>query len=286
MLRVFYIAVHETRGLMDTLRFIAGLSERLGGRIGVRLGILANWLRWGTLRSYLEYARRAGLTIMVDNGGFQGQADPGRLARWACINRELYDYILVPDRPAALCLGDGTLDAKCAAKAVEETIVMARRFIERVASCGVPAEKVVPVVQGYDVDSYLRGFTMLREAYMEVYGVEPGLVAIGSAKLWGWRSRDRERRGRLRQLIVRLGRMLGDGVRLHLLGVHGRDLWNVYAERIVHSADSGSQGLNYKYKFRTVLGCRTLTAECYRRSIEREVTISLKPLLEHRMLVA
>ena len=281
-MELFLIAVHETRGLLDTIRFIASLSERLERRAGVRLGILANWLRWGTLRSYLEYAKKHRLAIMVDNGGFQGLVDPERLARWACIHREIYDYILVPDKPAALCLGDGTLNAECAARAVEETARMAKAFMERVASCSVPAERVVPVIQGYDVESYLHSYTALREVYANIFGIEPRLVALGSAKLWGWRSKDRERRKRLRWLVTRLQERLHGSARLHLLGVHGRDLWEVYAERIVYSADSGSQGLNYKYKFRTILGCKTLTVECYQRSIEREVMLSLKPLLEYK----
>ena len=244
MLRAFLVSVHETSALHDVIAVLAELDKMYTDCCGVRVGLLARWLR-----------------------GVQ----------------RLVDYVLVPDRPAALCAANGTLDRGCGDGAVEETVMLARRFLELVERYGLDHEKLVPVIQGYDVESYLRCYGELVALLGERLGSIPRLWALGSAKLWGWRSRDRERRGRLRELLAALESRLN--VQLHLLGIHGRDLHRVYYYDIVYSADSGSQGLNYRYKWRTVLGCKRFTAECYRRSVEYEVALSLAPVRNARLTI-
>ena len=284
MLRAFLVSVHETGALHDIIAVLAELDKVYTDCCGVRVGLLANWLRWRNLRGYLELAKRLGLIVMVDNGGFQGSVEPEALARWLRGVQRLVDYVLVPDRPAALCAANGVIDRGCGDGAVEETVRLARRFLELAERYGIDHEKLVPVIQGYDVESYLRCYGELAALLGERLGSTPRLWALGSAKLWGWRSRDRERRGRLRELLAALESRL-NGVQLHLLGIHGLDLHRVYYYDIVHSADSGSQGLNYRYKWRTVLGCRRFTAECYRRSVEYEVSLSLAPVRNARLTI-
>ena len=282
MLRAFFVSIHETRALADILRLIASLDREYSECCGVRVGLLANWLRWRDLRGYLELAKKHGIIVMIDNGGFQGSTNPEALARWVRSVQHLVDHVLVPDRPVVLCLSDHTVDPSCGDEAMEETVRLARRFFELAERYRIDHEKLVPVIQGYDVESYAKCYEGLVGLYEERFGSKPQLWALGSAKLWQWRSRDRLRRRRLRKLLAELGERLG-GVRLHLLGIHGLDLKEVYAMSIVHSADSGSQGLNYIYKWRTVLKCKTLTAECYARSVEREVRLSLAPVRNRQL---
>ena len=274
MLKLFLVAVHEVRGLGSTLRLLADLDRVYAERLGVRVGLLANWLRWRRLTGFLAYAKRLGLTVMVDNGGFQGSVSPVELARWARSNREHFDYLLAPDRPVALCVdGSAGLDERCAEGAVEETLRLHRVFIREAR--GVE-EKILPVLQGHSPEAYIAFLDNVEEM-----GYRTDYAALGSAKLWQSRSRDRARRGRLEWLVYTLNSSLaGRGVRLHLLGIHGRDLAKVAGYAIVYSADSGSQGLNYRYKWRDVLNCSKLDEECYAKSIAREVALSLEPLAE------
>jgi len=277
MLRAFYVSIHETRALPEALYLLKRLDEEYQRRCGVRVGLLANWLRWRSLTGYLELAKRLGLLVLVDNGGFQGDVDPWKLASWACRHRDLFDYILLPDYPVARCLKGDRLDLECARDAATETLNAAAWFVD---TCRLPAERLVPVLQGWDPESYAASY----EGIAEALGAAPRYVALGSAKLWQKRSGDGERKGRLPWLLERLEELL-PGVRVHLLGIHGEDLHRVYSKSIVYSADSGSQGLNYRLKWRDVLRCRAIDTDCYMKSIEYEVRLSLKPLL-NKPLVA
>ncbi len=106
-----------------------------------------------------EYSRKACVSV-------------GLLASWACWHMDLFDYILLPDYPVARCPKDDRLGVECARDAATETLNATAWFVD---SCRLPAEKLVPVLQGWDPESYAASY----EGVSEVLGAAPRYVAPG-----------------------------------------------------------------------------------------------------------
>ncbi len=278
MLATFYVSVHEVRALPAALYLLRELDEEYGRAAGVDVGLLANWLRWKSLVGYLVLARKLGLPVLVDNGGFQGNVDVQAYARFVCLVSRLQvvrEYggvrFLAPD----------------AFKDPERTLRLHERFYSLVEEmCENALSLIVPVLQGNSVEEYAR----LYDVYLERGWIRPSdYLAVSGLKPHGWRGDPKIREKLplprlLAELLARIGRDLEDWhITLHLLGIHGKDIGILNEKGVLQrarfSADSGSQGLNYRFKWRSVLQCKALTIDCYLKSIEREVGLSLKPLL-------
>ena len=288
MLRVFLVSIHETGMLRVVLEALARLDAVFRECCGVRIGLLANWVKWRGLVPWLAAAkRRYGLVVLVDSGAFSAPVEPREVvgyARWACSVHRFVDGFLMPDR---LVLGEP--GARGRLEAIDET-VRAHVLWALVASrCGAH-RRGVAVLQGLYPDEYLETLVQLLE-YAEEYSVLAetlslgggggpfaGVYALGSLKARGWRARH-PLRGTLKRLVKEISGLI-PGARFHLLGVHGRDLHRLWHLDSVHSADTGAHGLNYTKKHRDVLGCNGLDSECYARAVEYEVVSSLRPLLE------
>ena len=288
MLRVFLVSVHETGMLRYVLETLARLDAVFRGCCGVRVGLLVNWRKWRYRVEWVVGAkRRYGLVVLVDSGAFSEPVDPVdvvRYARWACSVHRFVDGFLMPDRLALRERG-----ARGRLEAIDETVKAHALWALVASGCGAHRGGVA-VLQGLYPDEYLETLAQLLE-YVEEYsvlaetqsmsgngGVFAGVYALGSLKARGWRAPS-PLRGTLRRLLGELEDLLPPGTRLHLLGVHGRDLHQVWHLDSVYSADTGAQGLNYTKKHRDVLGCNGLDPRCYAKAVEHEVLSSLEPLL-------
>ncbi len=286
MLRVFLVSIHETGMLRVVLETLSRLDAVFRECCGVRVGLLASWVKWRGLVPWLvEAKRRYGLVVLVDSGAFSAPVEPREVvgyARWACSVHRFVDGFLMPDRLALRERG-----ARGRLEAIDET-VRAHTLWALVASrCGAH-RRGVAVLQGLYPDEYLETLVQLLE-YAEEYSVLAetqslggdgpfaGVYALGSLKARGWRAQH-PLRGTVKHLLGELSRLI-PGARFHLLGIHGRDLHRVWHLENVYSADTGAQGLNYTKKHRDVLRCDGLTPECYARAVEYEVVSSLGPLL-------
>ncbi|AEM38231.1 hypothetical protein Pyrfu_0359 [Pyrolobus fumarii 1A] len=278
MLRVFLVSVHETNALREALETLARLDRELSRCCGVRIGLLANWLKWRYRLEWLVAAkRRYGLIVYVDSGGFQGRVEPEEYAGWLCRYWRLVDVVFAPDDPVLLC-GD-PLDEQCRRRKIWRTMALAVEFAQLVTErCPGALQRLSLTLQGLTPDEYMECYQgiidMLGSVGVEASDLNP-LITLGSLKLRSWRSRVAGLRGTIAEVVSEINLKP-----LHLLGVHGRDLHKVLNNANVHSADTGAQGLNYILKHRDVLGCERLGPECYARAVEREVFSSLEPLLK------
>ncbi len=308
-MRFFYVAVAETRedmlqAIIDT---IAEWDARARPR-GIRVGVLIRYTKWRS-RPCLPcgLARDRGLPVFVDNGAFsfltvedlEGAPSPLTLSRWRVDyaewlrrNWETLDYAALPDIPVhgRRFLGPGERRERVRLSTANQSA-----FLDLVRPPAI-RERLVPVVQGYTVEEYeyslelLRKYGVLEET---AYGAfipnhYTGILAVGSVCVRKWSANGKtgllaegKAAGTLREWLPQfLDRCCPEASGFHLFGLHREATAAFGLHPRFYAADSGAHGLNYKYKWKSVLGCTAPnTPSCAAKAVDRQLSRTLQPLL-------
>ena len=300
-MRFFYVALSETR--RDVLERIFGVisdwNERTG-RYGIRVGVLVRFSKWRRVCLPCRLAERYGVPVFVDNGAFDYLA---RGLESSIIDRWVFDYaswvrvwgnwitayalpdVPVHEGPSFLGLEDRLGRIKLSARVHG---VFAGRVGDSVL------ERGVVVLQGYALEEYEYSYELLsgipelggtqsfsgRGPYAGVFGV--GSVCVrkassnGKAALLAGGRAAGTLRGFLREF---LGRCCPDIVGFHFFGLHKDAVGWFGRDARYFASDTGAHGFNFRYKWKSFLGCRELDPTCYARAVEHQLRITLLPLL-------
>ena len=310
-MRFFYVAIAETRedmvrAIIETIR---EWNERLRGKVEV--GVLVRYTKWRS-RPCLpcRLAKDEGLPIFVDNGAFsflsssELEAWP-RLqvldywvrdyAEWLREHAGEFDFATLSDLPVH---GRGFLSrARRHARIVLSTHLQARLLS---MLPGFVRERMVPVVQGYLVTEYYESFRqlssagVLEESAYNLGGDYRGVIAVGSVCVRKSSSNGKTvvlAGGEAAGTLARFLRMFLEDCCIevrgfHFFGLHREAVsrWGLH-ERF-YASDSGAHGLNYKYKWRTILNCKAPNSpECAARAVDYQLRRTLTPFLSQSLEV-
>ena len=306
-MRFFYVAVAETRrdmleAIIDTIK---EWNEKLRGRVEV--GVLVRYTKWRSRPcTPCRLAKENNIRVFIDNGAFtyltaddlEGMPDIRKLYRWRYDyaewlrrNLEDYDFAAMPDIPVhgRRFLGPAERRERIKLSSWNQAL-----FLE----LAPPAvrERLVPVLQGYEVSEYSYSYRLLdKYGVLEETAYDPyipnhytGILAVGSVCVRKWSANGKtgvlaegEAAGTLKRFLEEfLAGCCLDVRGFHLFGLHSEaTAWFSLHSRFF-ATDSGAHGLNYKFKWRTVLGCAAPnTPSCAAKAVNHQLKRTLAPLL-------
>ena len=304
--RFFYVAVAETREDMvrAIIETIEEWNERLRGRVVV--GVLVRYAKWRSRHCLpCRLAKERGLPVFVDNGAFSYltahdlEAWP-RLqvldfwlrdyAGWLVAREGEYDYAALTDVPVH---GREFLPEHMRRARIALSTHLQARLLAM-----LPArvrERMVPVLQGFKVTEYwesfnqLRGAGVLDDSAYSAAGEYNGVVAVGSVCVRKWSAGGKTgvlAEGRAAGTLAWFLRLFLEDCcypsvsGFHFFGLHREAVSAFGSHSRFYGADSGAHGLNYKFKWKTVLNCTAPnTPDCAARAVERQLSRTLSPLL-------
>ena len=309
--RFFYIAVAETKWLEDIFTKIAEYSELLWKRHGIRVGVLIRFAKWKRGCQPCRLADMYRVPLFVDNGAFSyltaselenPTLDSAKINKWlmeySSWARNWYSYataLALPDIPVH---GREFLPAELRGHRIELTTRLHVRFARMIRRAEPAAlERFIAVIQGYTVEEYMlslashiyhddvlgetASFNPGRDTYGGVFGV--GSVCVRKLSAKGKTALIAEGRaaGTLHDFMRDfLAAEWPDTLRgFHFFGLHTDAVRRWGSHSLYYASDTGAHGLNYRYKWRTVLGCRQLDRDCYIRAIESQLRLTLSPFL-------
>lgn len=310
-MRFFYIALAETRHLEDIFQLLDTWSHRLHPTRGVLVGALVRFTKWRSGCLPCKLAEKYGVPLFVDNGAFSyltaselenPTLDSGKINMWimdysswiAAWHNHLTAYAL-PDIPVH---GREFLPPELRRRRIELTARLHERFTRLLRSKEPHAiTNGVVVLQGYTLDEYMyslklhmnnidllsetRSFNPGREPYGGIFGVGSVCVRKPSSKGKTAVIAEGKAAGTLNSFMKQF--LEADWpqplIGFHFFGLHTDAIKAHAMHPRYYASDTGAHGLNYKYKWRTVLGCRRLDRDCYLSAIDRQIRISLAPLI-------
>ena len=308
-MRYFYIAVAETRFLEDIFNVIKAWDEKLQKIRGVRVGILIRFAKWKRGCLPCKLADAYSVPLFVDNGAFEylSKSDleertinASVLERWvreyASWIASWYPYVTAAAMPDVPVHGREFLPADVRLERIVLTNRLHSRFYRLVRAQEPEAlRKLVIVIQGFEVHEYQLSASMnLSPDYAETCTLGGGcpyhgIVGVGSVCVRKPSSRGKtallaegKAAGTLSAFMreflnARWPRELRG---FHFFGLHTEAVRQYGMHPRYYASDTGAHGLNYKYKWRTVLGCRKLgERECYIRAVESQLRTTLSSLL-------
>ena len=311
-MRFFYIATAETR--KDMLEAIVNVVREWDERVkrkGIRVGVLVRYTKWRSRECIpCKLARENDLPVFIDNGAFsflttddlEGRPRLDVLARWRYDyavwlrrNAEYYDYAAMPDIPVH---GKRFLDPLERRERIQLSSGNQSLFLKLVATASV-REKLVPVIQGYTIEEYQYSYELLKRygvleetAYSNWFSQYAERLAVGSVCVRKWSAAGKtgmlaegKAAGTLREWLPRfLGGCCPEARGFHLFGLHREAVSSFGLHPRFYAADTGAHGLNYRFKWRTVLGCAAPnTPSCAAKAVDRQLSRTLQPLLNHNL---
>ena len=314
-MRYFYIAVAKTRHLESIFNVVAEYSDELWRVHGVRVGVLIRFAKWKKGCHPCKLADMYGIPLFVDNGAFSylsaaelenPSLDSAKIRKWvteyASWSSTWYTYataLALPDIPVH---GRDFLPPDLRRQRIELTARL-HAWFARMLRRAEPAalEHFMAVLQGYTVEEYMyslklhtqniddlgetASFNPGREPYGGVFGV--GSVCVRKLSAGGKTAllAGGKAAGTLHDFMREF--LSADWPRpvtgFHFFGLHTDAVrrWGLHSR--YYASDSGAHAMNYKYKWRTVLGCRRLDEECYRRAVESQIRKTLAPFMSHQL---
>ena len=308
-MRFFFVALAETKWLEDIINdAIRPWDERLWKARGVRVGILIRFSKWKGCCTPCRLADAYGVPLFVDNGAFSyltvddlesETLDWKRLvkwvseyARWVSNWYTLVTVYALPDVPVH---GRRFLPREARLKRIRLSAKLHALFARVLRGLEPRAlSKALIVLQGYEVDEYRASLeatlgemgSLAYETrsqatsgpFARVYGV--GSVCVRKPSSAGKTAlmADGAAAGTLHQFM----RDFLDGewpASFHFFGLHTDVVRRYWWHPRFHSSDTGAHGLNYRYKWRSFLGCRELDKHCYVRAVNDQLRRVLSPLL-------
>ncbi len=307
-MRFFYIAVAETKWLEDIFALLKDWDDRLRKIRGIRVGVLIRYAKWKRGCLPCKLAERYNIPLFVDNGAFEYLSkselekpvlDVNLLMRWiveysAWISA-WYNYVTAAAMPDVPVHGARFLPANVRLVRIHLTQMLHLAFRRLVRAHDPEAlRKLVIVIQGFEVHEYqLSALLNMTPELVETCTLSGGcpyrgIVGVGSVCV-----RKPSAKGKTAKLAEgRAAGTLNEFLReflnarwpreirgFHFFGLH-TDAVRAFGEHPRYFAsDTGAHGLNYKYKWRTVLGCKELNKECYLKAIEDQVKRTLRPFI-------
>ena len=308
-MRFFFVALAETKWIEDIINdAIKPFDERLWKTRGVRVGILVRFTKWRGVCIPCKLADAYNVPLFVDNGAFEylSKTDLERphldmrvLHRWlsdyARWLTSWYTYATAAALPDIPVHGRDFLPADIRLDRIVLTSRLHTMFARMLRGLEPEAmRKTIIVIQGFEVHEYQLSAALnltpeLTETCTLAGGCEyHGIVGVGSvcvrkpsaagktAVLAGGVAAGTLRSFMREFLAARWPREIRG---FHFFGLHTEAVHHFAMHPRYFASDSGAHGMNYKYKWRTVLGCRRLDKECYVRAVTDQLRRTLRPLL-------
>ncbi len=306
-MKYFYIAVAETRYLEDIYSKIKEWDERLNKLRGIRVGVLVRFAKWKTGCKPCKLSEKYDVPLFVDNGAFsylsasdleQEALDDRALHKWITDYSKWiaawYPYVTAAAMPDVPVHGRDFLPSSLRAARIWLTAGLHQLFAKMLRRMEPAAlEKMIVVLQGFTVEEYWKSlqlhlgnadhlsdtlsFNPGREPYGGVFGVGSVCVRKPSSKgktaiLAGGKAA-----GTLKEFMRDfLSYGWPELVRgFHFFGLHTEAVRWFASHPRYYASDTGAHGLNYKYKWRTVLGCERLDGKCYQKAVESQLKATL-----------
>jgi hypothetical protein len=309
--RFFYIAVAETRrDMLEAIIETIGEWDERARKRDIRVGVLVRYTKWrGRPCLPCRLAGDRGLPVFIDNGAFSFltasdlEAWP-RLqvldywlrdyAEWLRRHAGEYDYAALSDLPVH---GREFLPAPKRQARIALSTHLQARLLSTLP--GEVRRRMVPVIQGYAEREYVDSFRqleragVLEESAYSSSGGYAGVVAVGSVCVRKWSAAGKtgilaggEAAGTLREFLKSFLDLCCHPARgFHLFGLHAEATRYYGSHPRFFAADTGAHGLNYRYKWRTVLGCQAPnTSNCAAKAVDRQLQRTLEPLLTRSIL--
>ena len=305
MVRFFYIAIAAGKRsyverALDVIEEWNGKTRPLGIQIGALLRFTNSNARPHCMACKL--AKKRGLPVFIDNGAFtylkslDSKVNPWDVDRWLWDYKlfiekfqDTIDYFALPDIPVH---GRRFVPPPERVERVKLSARLHRRFLDMIPRKAWP--KAVPVIQGYTLVEYEDSYWSLARngvlnvtAYMESEDYH-GIVAVGSVCVRKPSSKgktgllaDGEAAGTLDpfiQEILEYGEIPAGG--FHFFGLHREAVSKYGRHERFHASDTGAHGLNFRLKWKTFLKCKRQDEECYARSIQHQLQVTLKPIMK------
>jgi len=314
-MRFFFIAVAETKFLDAVFEVVAEYGKLLWKRRSIRLGVMIRFSKWKGICKPCLLAEEYGVPLFVDNGAFDylTRADLERpLLSEATLLKWIEDYARFARRYAKYCValampdipvhGRDFLPADVRLQRIVLTAKLHKRFARMLRREPDILQKFIVVIQGYTVGEYMLSWEL--NTSPDVYETQTfctsseceygGVVGVGSVCV-----RKPSARGKTGVLAsgVAAG-TLAEFMRefldarwpreirgFHFFGLHTDAVRHFWSHKRYYGSDTGAHGLFYKFKWRTILGCKALDKVCYAKAVEKQIRITLGPLLEQTLEV-
>lgn len=295
-MRFFFISIADTR--REFIESALNVISHYNRRLGVEVGVLVRWTKWRKVKPLYGLHERYGVKLFVDSAGFEqlvgGDVSnplfPYKYASWFNRFSDTVDYVAVPDIPVH---GRREFFNKHKRmRLINETIKRSKLFVSSVED----KDKVILVLQGYEVDEYKYSLSMYLgdPVFHDTRSLAHGngdyyrVLAVGSVCV-----RKPESAGKTTVIAGGLGagtlfkfmdEFLGskwqDWIRgFHFFGLHTSAIRRYGRHKLFYGSDTGAYGLNFKWKWKTTLGCEKPDAKCYAKAIEKQILVSLRSLL-------
>jgi len=311
----FYIAIAETRYLEDIFSKLSEYDDFFRKNNGIRIGALVRFTKWKKACTPCKLADKYNVPLFIDNGAFdyltKSQLDAEAelefnwrkwLMEYASFMSNWYSYVTAAAMPDVPVHGREFLPPSYRMVRIMQTATFHAKFAALLRRLEPAAlEKMIVVLQGYTVKEYAASleehmknkdilsdtlsFNPGREPYGGVFGVGSVCVRKPSSKGKTALLADGRAAGTLKQFMKEfLTYGWPENVRgFHFFGLH-TDAVRLFANSPrYYASDTGAHGLNYRYKWRTVLGCKKPDAECYSRAIESQIRLTLSPFLSKQL---
>ena len=311
-MRYFYIALAETRHLEDIYARLKEWDERLWRLRGIRVGVLIRFAKWKRVCLPCKLSEKYDVPLFVDNGAFsyltasaleEEHLDEHVLNKWlrdyaGWINT-WHNYVTAAAMPDVPVHGREFLPPTLRGHRIWLTAQLHKIFA-RMARQALP--RMIVVLQGFTVEEYYKSlrlhmenydllgetlsFNPGREPYGGVFGIGSVCVRKPSSKGKTALLAEGKAAGTLKQFMREfLEFNWPGGVNgFHFFGLHTEAVRSFYGHPRYYASDTGAHGLNYKYKWRTVLGCKALDRDCYIRAVESQLKLTLGPLANPTLL--
>ena len=308
-MRFFYIAPSDTSNIDVVFEVVSSWNERLRKLRGIQVGVLIRFAKWRRACTPCRLAEKYNVPLFVDNGAFEylsatalerQELDSSVIERWiihySSWLANWYNYVVAAAMPDIPVHGRKFLDRAVRVRRIETTVLLHERFariLRRIEPAAV--EKAIVVLQGYTVDEYEYSLELLsgkhdllgdtqsfsgRGPYSGIFGVGSVCVRKPSARGKTGVLADGAAAGTLHSFMNEFLNHEWPGLvrGFHFFGLHTEAVRRYGMHRLYYASDTGAHGLNYRYKWRTRLGCRSPDTECYARSIESQLRTTLGPL--------
>lgn len=311
-MRFFFIALAETRYLEEIFQAIDEYNARLSKERGLSVGVLVRFSKWKRVCLPCKLAEKYNTSLFVDNGAFtylsasaleQEHLDEHVVKKWlADYSRWIntwHNYVTAAAMPDVPVHGREFLPKSLRAHRIWFTAQLHKLFAKMVRQA---LHKMIVVLQGYTLREYydslrlhMENYDVLgetlsfnpgRDPYGGVFGVGSVCVRKPSSKGKTAVLAEGRAAGTLRDFMKEfLGFQWPGGLNgFHFFGLHTEAVKTFSMHPLYYASDTGAHGLNYKYKWRTRLGCQRPDAECYRRAVENQIRLSLSPYLSQPLL--
>ena len=304
-MRFFYVAVAETRRdmLEAIINTIKEWNEKLKGKVEV--GVLVRYTKWRNRECIpCKLAKENGIRVFIDNGAFSFLTAEDletwpRLqvldywlrdyAEWLVEHESEYDFAALTDLPVH---GRRFLGKRKRLQRIMLSTLLQARLLSLLSDRVRP--RMVPVLQGFTAGEYLWNYDLmeklelLEETAYGGSGEYSRVLAIGSICVRKPSANgktgilaDGAAAGTLGRVMHLLLNHFPPGVQgFHFFGLHREAVANWGRHPRFYAADSGAHGLNYKFKWRTVLGCTAPnTPDCAGKAVDYQLKRTLAPLL-------